>query len=127
MLVYITSLIVVGGTFWIQFIQVIVSALWCHTVLSVGAGDGNVMDERVDYSWSKWVGYECSWLWVSPRRHWKEVEHSPVQCALCAVYEETNWLFQGPQDIYHLRDMEEGYKMCGVLSGPWWVGTGNKI
>jgi len=56
----------------------------------------------------------------------EEVEQSPVQCAQCAVFEETNGLFQGPQDIYHLRDMEEGYKMCGVLSGPWWVDTGNK-
>jgi len=30
------------------------------------------------------AGYEM------PRRGWKEVEHSPVQCAQCAVYEETD-------------------------------------
>ena len=55
MLVYITRLIVVGGTFLIQFMQVIVSALWCHAVFSVGAGDRDVMDEHVDSSWSKWL------------------------------------------------------------------------
>ena len=64
MLVYITSLIVVWGTFLMQFMQVIVSALWRYTVFSVGAGDGDVMDEHVDSSWSKWVGYECSWLCI---------------------------------------------------------------
>lgn len=47
-----------------QFMQVIVSALWRYTVFSVGAGDGDVMDEHVDSSWSKWVGYECSWLCI---------------------------------------------------------------
>ena len=47
-------------------------------------------------------------LWERPRRGQKEVEHTPVQCAECAVYEDTNWLFQGPQDIFQGRDMEEG-------------------
>jgi len=64
MLIYVTSLIVVGGTFLIHFMQVIVSALWRRTVFSVGAGDGEVMDEHVDSSWSKWVGCECSWLYI---------------------------------------------------------------
>jgi hypothetical protein len=42
MLVYITSLIVVGGTFLIHFMQVIVPALWRHTVFSVGLGMGKL-------------------------------------------------------------------------------------
>ena len=29
-------------------------------------------------------------LWERPRRGQKEVEHTPVQCAECAVYEDTN-------------------------------------